>query len=41
VKDIVRFIAGLRRFQEKPFSEGRQAFEQLRLGQQPKTSMLA
>jgi carbonic anhydrase len=41
MKDIAKFIAGFRRFQEKYFSEDRELFEQLRQGQQPKTMIVA
>ena len=41
VKDIAHFIAGFRRFQEKYFSEDRELFEQLRLGQRPRTMIVA
>ena len=41
MKDIARFIAGFRRFQEKYFSEDRALFERLRQGQQPKSLIVA
>jgi carbonic anhydrase len=41
MKDIARFIAGFRRFQEKYFSEDRELFELLRHGQRPKTMIIA
>lgn len=41
MKDIERFIAGFRRFQEKYFSEDLDLFEQLRQGQSPKTLIVA
>lgn len=41
MKDIVNFIAGFRRFQEKYFSEDRELFEQLRQGQRPKAAIIA
>lgn len=41
MKDIARFIAGFRRFQEKYFSEDCELFEQLRQGQRPKAAMIA
>lgn len=41
MKDIAKFIAGFRRFQEKYFSEDRELFEQLRQGQEPKAVIVA
>ena len=41
MKDIARFIAGFERFQEKYFGEERELFEQLSLGQSPKTLIVA
>ena len=41
MKDIAKFIAGFRRFQEKYFSEDRELFEQLRQGQRPKAMIIA
>lgn len=41
MKDIARFIAGFRRFQEKYFSADRELFEQLRQGQRPKAAIVA
>lgn len=41
MKDIANFIAGFRRFQEKYFSEDRDLFDRLRLGQRPKTLIVA
>ena len=41
MKDIARFIAGFRRFQEKYFSEDRALFEQLQQGQRPKAAIVA
>ena len=41
MKDIAKFIAGFRRFQEKYFSEDRELFEQLRQGQRPKAAIIA
>ena len=41
MKDIAKFIAGFRRFQEKYFSEDRKLFEQLRQGQRPKAAIIA
>lgn len=41
MKDIARFIAGFRRFQEKYFSKDRELFEQLRQGQRPKAAIVA
>lgn len=41
MKDIVRFIAGFERFQEKYFAEERELFEQLVCGQSPKALIVA
>lgn len=41
MKDIAKFIAGFRRFQEKYFSEDRELFEQLRHRQCPKVMIIA
>jgi carbonic anhydrase len=41
MKDIARFIAGFRRFQDKYFGEDRALFEQLRQGQRPKAMIIA
>ncbi len=41
MKDIAKFIAGFRRFQEKYFSEDRERFNQLRQGQRPKAAIIA
>ncbi len=41
MEDIAKFIAGFRRFQEKYFHEDRELFEQLRLGQHPRTMIVA
>lgn len=41
MKDIAKFIAGFRRFQEKYFSEDRDLFDQLRQGQRPRTLIVA
>ena len=41
MKDIAKFIAGFERFQEKYFGEERELFEQLKVGQSPKTLIVA
>lgn len=41
MKDIEKFIAGFRRFQEKYFTEDLDLFEQLRQGQHPKALIVA
>jgi carbonic anhydrase len=41
VKDIVHFIAGFKRFQEKYFSEDRALFDRLRQGQNPRALIVA
>lgn len=41
MKDIAKFIAGFKRFQEKYFSEDRELFEKLRRGQRPRAVIVA
>lgn len=41
MKDIVHFIAGFKRFQERYFSQERELFERLRHGQNPRALIIA
>jgi len=41
MKDLIHFIAGFKKFQERYFSEDRELFERLRQGQNPRALIIA